>query len=106
MTVDPTTINIPQLINAILVLVGIIGTAFGAHGLSVKNKGKTIISALSDALSNVASAATNENVTETQFQAIVADATTIHNAFLPDKVIPAPAQKVTTSPASIVKPTS
>ncbi|MDE1839882.1 MAG: hypothetical protein KGH87_08185 [Thaumarchaeota archaeon] len=101
MTADLSTLNIPQIINAVILLVGLFGGIFGAHGLAVKNKGKTVITALSDAISKVATAATNENVTEDQFQAIVADARTIHNALVPDKTIPAPpTPAVTNSTAS------
>lgn len=97
---DLSTIDIPKVIDTVIILVGLFGGIFGAHGLSVKNKGKTVISALSDAFTNVASAAKNENVSEDQFQAIVNDAVTIHNALLPDKAIAKPVTPATTSSTS------
>ena len=100
---DLSSIDIPKVIDTVILLVGLFGGIFGAHGLSVNNKGKTVISALSDALGNVATAAKNENVTEDQFQAIVNDAVTIHNALLPDKTITKPATPATTSSTSSQK---
>lgn len=87
MPVDLSTIDVPKVIDTIIVLIGLFGGIFGAHGLAVKNKGKTVISALSDAFTNVATAAKNENVSEDEFQAIVNDGIAIHNALVPDNAV-------------------
>lgn len=81
-------INIPQLINTIIILVGIFGSVLGAHGLNAKSKGKQVISSLSDIFSNVNKAATDEKVTEDEFQAILGDARVIYNSLHPSNPLP------------------
>lgn len=75
-----TQIDVAQVINTILVLAGILG----GTGSALWVKGKKDLHALRDIFDKIDDAATNNNVTEDQFQSVIADARTIiHGDTLP-----------------------
>ena len=62
--VDPTTV-----IDSVLGLLGVLGIT----GLALWRRGKSALHDLRDAFDNLDDAATNGNITEAQFQAVLSD---------------------------------